>query len=293
MDSDFICIGTECMLKAQPIEEDGRRILYFEASNEGVDIQGERVMAKALSESSDHFIKFGNIDIDHYTIIGHKLGLPEPFSYEVGRPIEAKCSGERTFVKAEIYQGGGPLAKNANMLWESVTALTPPARWYPSVGGKVLSKSVDEDPDTGEPITIVDKVRWTNIGLSRTPVNQHLGTVSTAPVGVFHKSLGALVMVGDMSKALTAGYGTDSSSLSGGAALRTESLHGSVINYYDYREKLSALLNGRDNSIPHDLMPQSLIAYSVHHFGLSSDMATEFVTRFFSDLSKRGKSSNE
>ena len=156
MDSDFICIGTECMLKAQPIEEDGRRILYFEASNEGVDIQGERVMAKALSESSDHFIKFGNIDIDHYTIIGHKLGLPEPFSYEVGRPIEAKCSGERTFVKAEIYQGGGPLAKNANMLWESVTALTPPARWYPSVGGKVLSKSVDEDPDTGEPSVYVE-----------------------------------------------------------------------------------------------------------------------------------------
>ncbi|MBT7308395.1 MAG: hypothetical protein HN842_09255 [Gammaproteobacteria bacterium] len=293
MDDNFICIGTECLLKAQPAQEGSKRIIYFEASNEGTDIQGEKVLAKALSESADHFLKFGNIDLDHITIIGRKMGISDPYNYEVGRPLEAHCSGDKTFVKAEIYQGDGQLAANANMVWESVTSLNPPARWYPSVGGSVLSKSISTDPETGEPVTLVDRVRWTNIGLSRTPVNIHLDPVSTDNLGVFSKSLGALVYANSMGKALTAGYGTDSASLTGGAALRTESLHGSPINYFDFREKMAGLLRGRDNNIPDSRMPNSLVAFAIRHFGLSSELATQFVTRFFSDLSTKRKAQHE
>lgn len=141
---DFFSVET--MLKATPSEEGGERYIYFEASNEGVDQQGERVLAKALDESAQHFLKFGNIDIDHYTILGPRMGLANHMSYEVGRPVDVTIRGERTFVKAQLYKGSGDLARNANMVWESMTQLNPPARWYPSVGGSVLAKSVQLDP---------------------------------------------------------------------------------------------------------------------------------------------------
>ena len=112
---DFLSI--ESMFKALPAEEAGRRFIYFEASNENVDQQNESVLAKALADSTDHFLKFGNIDVDHYTMIGKPnpakgwAGIPCPEQYEIGRPVAVRIEGKRTFVKAELYQGSGELAR--------------------------------------------------------------------------------------------------------------------------------------------------------------------------------------
>jgi len=106
---EFLSIGS--MLKATPSVDGGQRIVYFEASNEGLDQQGEVIAAKALAESADYFKRYGNIDIDHYTLIGKpnaeqgRPGIPGCELYEIGRPLDVRQNGGTTFVKAEIYSG--------------------------------------------------------------------------------------------------------------------------------------------------------------------------------------------
>jgi hypothetical protein len=279
---DFFSVET--MLKATPSEEGGERFIYFEASNEGVDQQGERVLAKALEESAQHFLKFGNIDIDHFTILGPRMGMANHMSYEVGRPVDVTIRGERTFVKAQLYKGQGELARNANMVWESMTQLNPPARWYPSVGGSVLAKSVQLDPLTKSKVGVVTKVRWTNVALSRTPVNQHLPAAQAAPIAVFAKSLNGFVM-----KSLEAGYGSDVATLTGGSALRVQSLDGAPQSYFDFRDRMSGSIKKAEIK---SMTADGMVAFCCKRFSLSPDEATEWVGRFISDLksglTKRG-----
>lgn len=273
-------ISFDLMLKATPSSESGKRFIYFEASNEGVDQQGERVLAKALEQSADFFLKFGNIDIDHYTILGPKLGMQNAMNYEIGRPVEVRVDGERTFVKAELYQGKGQLAEQANMVWESMTGLNPPARWYPSVGGAVLAKSMQIDPATQNKVAVIDKVRWSNVGLSRTPVNQHLPCAESMPIGTFAKSLNGFIV-----KALEASYSTDAATLTGGGAFGVQSLDvgnsGAPYSYFDFRERMAEAL---DLALVKSQTEDGLIAHAVHEFNLPSEAAAEWVSRFLGDI---------
>lgn len=280
---DFLSIGN--MLKAIPQVDGGQRIVYFEASNEGMDQQSEVIAAKALADSAEFFKRYGNIDIDHWTLLGKpdatkgRPGIPGHELYEIGRPVDVRQDGKTTFVKAEIYSGEGPAAENANNFWSSLTDLKPPQRWYPSVGGSVLAKSVAIDPKTKERRAMVTRVRWTNIGVSKTPVNQHVGMCATVPLGAFAKSWSAAGL--DLAKALEAGYGTDVAGLTGGSALRVQSLDGVPSSYFDFREKLAwSVRNGRVKSGT----PKSLVQFSTGKFGLSQDEAEEWVGRFMADL---------
>jgi hypothetical protein len=187
-------IAFPSLLKATPSEEGGERFIYFEASNEALDQQGEVVLAKALEASADYYRQYGNVDLEHYTQIGARAGIANPHLYEIGRPVEVKIREPRTFVKAQIFRGEGEVAEKANHVWQSLTAISPPQRWYPSVGGAVLEKSQEVDGKTGDKRTVIRRVRWTNVGLSKTPVNQAVPTVSTVPVGTFSKALGAFVV---------------------------------------------------------------------------------------------------
>lgn len=266
------------MLKATPMSEGGARLLYFEASNEALDQQGEVVLSKALAESADYYRRFGNVDIDHVTQIGAKSGIPDYNLFEIGRPDDVRVDGKRTLVKATLYQGAGPMAAKANQVWESLTALTPPARWYPSVGGAVLEKSQDIDPETHNRRTVVKRVRWTNVALSRTPVNQTVPTVSTVPFGALAKSwgLGGL----DLTKALEAGYGTDSATLSGGAALRGQSLDRGVQSYWDFRDRLAGdIRKGRCGQ-----SAEAITHHAAAHYGIDRDDAATWCGRFLTDL---------
>lgn len=280
---DYFQVGG--LLKATPSQEGDRRIIYFEASNEDVDHQGEVVLQKALEDSSAHYLRHGNIDLSHFTMLGPKMGLANYHDYEIGRPIEVRVDGRKTFVKAELYKGESPMAKNATMVWDSMTKQSPAARWYPSVGGAVLAKSVKIDPVTKNKIAVVEKVRWANTALDRQPVNKTVAEASAAPVGVFAKSLGGFVM----SKMLTAGYGTDSAGLEGGAALRKQSLDRRVANYWDFREAMAgALKSGRVK----EMSAGGMSSYGAKEFGLSQDEAAEYVERFMRDLKNGLKKRN-
>lgn len=276
----------DMMLKAHAKAEGGKRYIFLEASNEGLDQTNEKIMAKALAESTDLFLKFGNIDIDHFTVIGQKLGmsLKEAKSYEIGRPVDVKVDGNTTFVKAQLYEGTGPMAENANMVWESMTQINPPQRWYPSVGGAVLAKSVQVDPETQQKVTMVDKVRWTNIALSQTPVNQHLRTASLSPIGTLTKSLGGIVM----SKALEASYETDRAMLTGGGAFGVQSLdvgNDQPISYYEFRDRLSVALISGAVGTEYLSAEEGLAQYCAANFSMSPSEASAWVHRFLSDIS--------
>lgn len=267
------------MLKATPITEGGDRFIYLEASNESLDQQGEVVLAKALSDSAAYYLKFGNLDIDHYTQIGARAGIPNYELFEIGRPVDVTVKDGTTFVKGQIYSGTGPAAERANSFWSSLTELNPPARWYPSVGGSVIGKSVVIDPKTKGKKAMINKVRWTNIGFSKTPVNPNLATVSTVPFGALAKSLCAEGF--DFAKAIEAGYGTDSAALTGGGALRKQSLEPGLLSYWDFRDGLSDLI--RKGKVSGG-SPAELVKVAQERFGMSPDVAAASVERFLGDL---------
>lgn len=267
------------MLKATPSVENGERFIYLEASNEALDQQNEVVMAKALAESSAYYLKFGNLDIDHYTQIGARAGIPNYELYEIGRPADVAFRDGSTFVKGQIYSGSGPAAEKANAFWSSLTELNPPARWYPSVGGAVMEKSIVIDPATKAKRAVIKKVRWSNIGFSKTPVNANLATVSTVPFGALAKSFVAGGF--DFAKAIEAGYGTDVATLSGGAALRKQSIEQGVLSYWDFRDALAAMIrSGQANGSK----PAELVKVAQRKFGMSLDVAAASVGRFLGDL---------
>lgn len=278
---DYISVGG--LLKASPMEEGGKRILFIEASNEDVDHQNEIVLQKALQDSAEYYLRHGNIDLSHYSLLGPKSGIANFMEFEIGKPIAVQVDGKRTFVKAELYQGESPMAKNAEMVWDSITKQSPPSRWYPSVGGSVLAKSVRIDPETTNKVAVIEKVRWNNIALDRCPVNRTVPEVSTAPVGVFAKSLGGIVMA----KTLTAGYGTDSASLTGGGAMRLQSLQGVPVTYLDFRDRFADLV--RTMRVGKEL--RDLVRVAVNHLGMPEDTAKRFVTQFIYDLKQRVKPS--
>lgn len=275
---DFLSV--ECMLKATPAQEGQERFVYIEASNEGRDQQNEIVLAKALEESADFFLKFGSVDIDHKSMppIAAMHGISNPQEWEIGVPVETRIDGRSTFVKARLYSGNTPLAAKANMVWDSMTKLNPPKKWYASVGGKPLAKSIRLDPETGDKVGVVSRVRWSNLALTAMPVNQHVSGVSTAPFGVLAKSwCDGFVF----SKALEASYATDAAAKTGGAALGMQSLDGAPHSYFDFRERMAAALkSGKVAKQSFD----GLMAYAAKQFNLSADEAAEWVDRFLSDL---------
>ncbi len=271
------------LLKALPREEGGRRYVFMEASNETEDHDKEIVLAKALQESAQYYLRYGNLDLDHRTQIGPRAGEPSHHLFEIGKPVDVRADGTRTFVKGELYQGDTPVAENANMVWDGLTKCRPAQAWYPSVGG-ACSKAKVTDPETGQPRTVIHKVRWTNIGMSRTPVNLGVPTMAAVPFGVLAKSTHGGCF--DMRKALEAGYGTDVANLSGGGALAKQSLDTHPQSYWELREALAGDI--RRNKVTPTV--DAMVAHARAHYGLEPAEAAEHVGRFLGDL-KRARSS--
>lgn len=274
---DFVSFNM--LMKATPREEGGRRIIYVEASKESRDQQGEIVLAKALRDSADVFKKFGVLDLDHKSMpsVARQYGIDDPESWIIGQPIDIAFNGDTTIVKAELRRGDTALADRANKVWEGMTRLSPPDRYYASVGGAVTGREMRVDPLTKARVPVITGTRWNNLALSLNPVHAGLSPAQTAPVGIFAKSLDGFVM-----KALEASYGTDSASLTGGGAMRMQSLDAGQSNYFDFRNKLAESMS--KGLVGDNPGARDLVDFSSKMFGLSPSDAAEYVERFYRDL---------
>lgn len=238
---DFFSVQMPWTLrKATPHEDGGRRFLFCEATNEALDQQGDEILKGALLSTKDFFLANGNVDLDHVTVTGRE-GVDNPRIFEIGKPAEVKDWDRSVLVKSEIYQGAD--AEKANWFW-STLHYTPPMSWFPSIGARAQEAKRVYDPAARLHKRVVLKALWHNLAFSAKPQNLSVPAASTVGYEDYLKAWRLAhetpSCVGDaccddcLSKALTAGAGTaaggsDVAQLSGGAALRRQSLDGSRI----------------------------------------------------------------
>jgi hypothetical protein len=170
------------VIKARPQEASGRRIVEVEASCEDVDYDGDVVLQKGLLDSGDSFVASGHLDIDHYSEFGARLGIPDPSSYIVGRPLDVrKAANGRTFVEGEIRKALGgqfdPVRNRFDEFWASLQS-DPPVQWYSSIYG--FPTDYDDcttgfcDRSTGATRLVIKAIDWRSLAFTRTPKNTGL-----------------------------------------------------------------------------------------------------------------------
>ncbi len=220
-----VCDAPAPFWKARPAEENSERYIYLEPSNENWDAQGQRVLQKALATNADYYRRFGNVDLNHISLLGPRkkeeggygMSREEAKLHEVARPVEVVVE-PAIFVKAKLHRGNSPFAAKANSLWDELDAGRV---YYPSVGGVPLH--IDDDGT-------IDKLIWSNVGLADAPyfvpVNRTVKAVSCVPMEVFAKSCMPIEI---FCKALEAGAQINSQGLTGGGALRKESLYPNIV----------------------------------------------------------------
>lgn len=191
-------------------DRNGDFIFDVEASNENLDLEGQKVLQRVLLDSKEYFLSNGFISKDHLhqKIVGE--GDNKTLIYDedfiIGEPLEVYTKGTSTRVKGKLYKNNEYAQKFIKLLQEGSS------RVKASVGG--LLPIVKKVKEGGKEIEKVISVLWNDLALTISPVNP---TVSSAYIV---KSLNSLEFV----KALTAGHGTDSSKFTGGRAIIKENI---------------------------------------------------------------------
>lgn len=194
------------------VEENGKWIVYLQASNEMKDQDGETVEVSALKKAADYFMTHGILSWDHK----HKVtGDP---GFIIGEPLDIRfTSKNETLVKGFLYKYNDIAQK----VWKNIQSGA--RKLGASIGGGILQKAE----------SAIKQVVWDEAALTHKPVNDGtLGNVQIVPFAEF-------------AKALTAGSGVDAAAFAGGRALSPESLQGStvdVIPMTDVRNMFSDLL---------------------------------------------------
>lgn len=194
------------LLKSLQRDEDGNVIFTVEASNENLDIEDQRVLQAALLGTKDYFLKNGVVSKDHkHRTIRKSGGFDIHEEYVIGEPIDVFTDGTSTMVKGKLY-ANNEYAQQFIKLLEAGSS-----RVKASVGGLVprVKKAIENGREIGNVISVL----WDDIALTIAPVNP-----TVEPATSLSKSLSSIEFV----KALSAGYGNDSASFTGGRALQKE-----------------------------------------------------------------------
>lgn len=156
-----------------------RRIIEVEASNETVDFDGDVILQRALLDSAPSFLARGHLDLDHLSEFGQRMGIPDPASYIIGRPLEVKNLGEgRTGVVGEIRRSlDGSVDTKRNRyddFWESMQS-KPPVNWQASVYGfpkpGMIRDCREEICESGATRFLVEGFDWCSLALTKNPKN--------------------------------------------------------------------------------------------------------------------------
>jgi hypothetical protein len=169
------------LIKARPAEAGGRRIVEVEASTEVTDIDGDVVLQDALLKSASSFIATGHLDIDHLSEFGHRMGIPDPSSYIIGRPLDVRSGPNRTtFVEGEISKaidGRVDTVRNRfDEFWQSLQR-NPPVVWFSSIYGWPTDfDDFTAKAEPGSPVKryLIKAIDWRSLAFTRSPKNTAL-----------------------------------------------------------------------------------------------------------------------
>ncbi len=183
---------------------EGRRLLRIVPGYDAMDIQGEFISTEVIKKYWPYYETAGNIDIEHLTKKGgdnfeetraalYAQGFPAEnkwgrIEWEIGRPVADSFDEETCSFIAEIRQGPDDVNGAANWFWRTVTEITPPWVWKPSVAGRASHHRVVaeiEDPMLGienrkQQVNVIDVFLWDNVGLTIEPVNHWVAPVEIA-----------------------------------------------------------------------------------------------------------------
>ncbi len=206
------------------VEEDGKWMVYLEASNEIADQEGETVDMEAMNKAKDYYLTHGVLSWDH------KHKQKDDPEYIVGEPLDVRFDeGNKTLVKGWLYQHND----TAKKLWNNIRSGAK--RLGASIGGGILQKAGSN----------IKRVIWDEVAITHKPINDAtLGSVSMMPFGAFAKALSYTegnASIEDFIKALTAGSGVDAANFIGGRALTAESLQGATVDILPSRKDLDAM----------------------------------------------------
>jgi hypothetical protein len=176
------------LVKARLPDSSGRRIVEVEASCEARDYDGDVVLQEALLGSAASFIATGHLDIDHKSEFGMRLGIPDPASYIVGRPLEVtKGPDGRTFVTGQIAKSRQGVLDTArhryDELWEALQS-DPPVIYYASIYGFPIDyDDCGSNPTScathGATRLVIKSIDWRSLAFTRTPKNTSLQSPAT------------------------------------------------------------------------------------------------------------------
>jgi hypothetical protein len=214
------------LAKSLERDADGNVIFTVEASNENLDIEGQRVLQAALMGTKEYFLKNGVVSKDHKHRTFRKGGgfdLHE--EYVIGEPLDVITKGTSTLVIGKLY-AKNPYAQKFIELLDNCSS-----RVKASVGGLVprVKKAMENGREVGKVISVL----WDDLALTIQPVNP-----TVEPAISMAKSLSSLEFV----KALSAGYGTDSAAFSGGRALQREEVEHEKILLSVNEEAIASLV---------------------------------------------------
>lgn len=188
-------------------DKDGNFIFDVEASNENLDLEGERTLQQAILSTKDYFLTNGVISKDHL----HQEFIPKEKGggikyheeYVIGEPLEVYKDGNSTRVRGKLYKSNRYAMEFAKLLADKST------RVKASVGG-LLPQKIENKDGTKTVVSVI----WNDLALTVAPINPTVGPA------VISKSMTSAEFV----KSLSAGYGTDAAQFTGGRALQAESV---------------------------------------------------------------------
>jgi hypothetical protein len=193
-------------------DKDGNFIFDVEASNENLDLEGERTLQRALLGTKNYFLTNGVISKDHLhqEVIPKEKGggIQYHEQYVIGEPLSVYTDGNSTRVRGKLYKSNPYAQEFINLLRDGST------RVKASVGGLIPQRVENEDGTK-----TITSVLWNDLALTIAPVNP---TVTPA-------SIAKSVTSAEFVKSLSAGYGTDSGAFSGGRALQREDVQNETV----------------------------------------------------------------
>ena len=176
-----IVMRVPMIAKARPMTADGRRVVEVAASSETVDYDGDLVIQKALIDAAPGFLASGHLDLDHKSEFGERMGISDPASYIVGRPLDVNVlPGGHTSVVGEISKSRDgvvdPARNRYDELWLSLQAV-PEVKWYSSIYG--YPTALDDCSDgrcsiPGVTRFVIKALDWRSLAFTRTPKNEGL-----------------------------------------------------------------------------------------------------------------------